>query len=51
MDSRRAGRLPWRGGRGQLAIPALFVLPSLFLFVFLIYETGKLSRETDPERK
>src|SRR5271156_291136 len=31
--------------RGQIVIPALFVLPSLFLFVFLIFETAKLSRE------
>lgn len=33
------------GQRGQLLIPSLFVLPSLFLFLFLIVETGKLSRE------
>lgn len=31
--------------RGQIVIPALFVFPSLMLFVFLIYETAKLSRE------
>ena len=34
-----------RGRRGQIAIPALFVLPSLFLFVYLLFETAKLSRE------
>ncbi|MBI3505142.1 MAG: Tad domain-containing protein [Proteobacteria bacterium] len=34
-----------RSQRGQIVIPALFVLPSLFLFVFLIFETAKLSRE------
>lgn len=34
-----------RGERGQIAIPCLFILPSMFLFVFLLYETGKLSRE------
>ncbi|MDE2292722.1 MAG: Tad domain-containing protein [Elusimicrobia bacterium] len=33
------------GRRGQIAIPALFILPSLFLFVYLIFETAKLSRE------
>ncbi|MBI3296573.1 MAG: hypothetical protein HYZ75_00300 [Elusimicrobia bacterium] len=34
-----------RGREGQLAIPSLFVLPSLFLFVYLLFETAKLSRE------
>src|SRR5438477_628147 len=34
-----------RSRRGQIAIPSLFVLPSLFLFVYLIFETAKLSRE------
>ncbi|MFH2201513.1 MAG: hypothetical protein ABIJ96_00210 [Elusimicrobiota bacterium] len=34
-----------RNRRGQLAIPSLFVLPSLFLFVYLIFETAKVSRE------
>ena len=28
-----------------MAIPSLFVIPSLFLFVYLIFETAKLSRE------
>ena len=37
-------RLP-RDRRGQISIPSLFVLPSLFLFVYLIFETAKLSRE------
>jgi hypothetical protein len=36
---------PLRCRRGQLAIPSLFVLPSLFLFVYLLFETAKLSRE------
>lgn len=36
---------PIRNRRGQLAIPALFVIPSLFLFLYLIFETAKLSRE------
>ncbi|MBI4385983.1 MAG: hypothetical protein HY551_01245 [Elusimicrobia bacterium] len=31
--------------RGQIVIPSLFALPSLFLFVFLIFEVAKLSRE------
>jgi hypothetical protein len=31
--------------RGQIVIPALFIFPSLMLFVYLIYETAKLSRE------
>lgn len=34
-----------RSRRGQLSIPALFALPCLFLFVYLIFETAKLSRE------
>ncbi|MBI4425495.1 MAG: Tad domain-containing protein [Elusimicrobia bacterium] len=36
-------RIGW--SRGQIAIPSLFVIPSLMLFVYLIYETAKLSRE------
>ncbi len=31
--------------RGQIIIPSLLVIPSLFLFVYLIFETAKLSRE------
>ena len=31
--------------RGQIVIPALFIFPTLMVFVFLIYETAKLSRE------
>lgn len=31
--------------RGQILIPSLLVIPSLFLFVYLIFETTKLSRE------
>ncbi|MFC1679857.1 TadE/TadG family type IV pilus assembly protein [Elusimicrobiota bacterium] len=41
----RAALRPLRSRRGQIAIPSLFVIPSLFLFVYLIYETSKLSRE------
>lgn len=45
LGSRR-GLFCWlRCRRGQLSIPSLFVLPSLFLFVYLIFETAKLSRE------
>jgi hypothetical protein len=37
---------PRRGRRlGQVIIPALFLFPTLMLFVYLIYETAKLSRE------
>src|SRR5438128_493857 len=40
------GVKPWRlDQRGQLVIPALFVIPSLVLFIYLIYETAKLSAE------
>jgi len=39
MPSRRKRRL------GQVIIPALFLFPTLMLFVYLIYETAKLSRE------
>src|SRR3990167_9990070 len=31
--------------RGQIVIPAMLLFPTLFLFVYLIYETAKLSRE------
>lgn len=34
-----------RNRRGQLALPALIVLPTLFLFVFLLMETTRLSRD------
>lgn len=34
-----------RSERGQLLIPAMFVFPTLFLFVFLIKETAQLSTE------
>ncbi|MFH1726627.1 MAG: hypothetical protein ABII00_18610 [Elusimicrobiota bacterium] len=40
---RTARRL--RGKRGQIAVAALFVFPILFLFVFLIFETARLSRD------
>ncbi|MDE2314650.1 MAG: hypothetical protein KGL04_10815 [Elusimicrobia bacterium] len=42
MSSKRGVRL---GRRGQILIPALFIFPSLMLFVWLIYETAKLSQE------
>ncbi len=35
----------FRNRRGQLVIPTLFIFPSFMLFVFLIFETAKLSRE------
>jgi hypothetical protein len=31
--------------RGQIVIPALLIFPTLMLFVYLIFETSKLSRE------
>jgi len=34
-----------RGRSGQIILPALFVFPSLILFVWLIFETAKLSKE------
>ncbi|MFH2202309.1 MAG: hypothetical protein ABIJ96_04300 [Elusimicrobiota bacterium] len=34
-----------RGQRGQLLIPFLLVVPSLLIFIFLVIETAKLSRE------
>lgn len=34
-----------RSREGQILIPSLLVIPSLFLFVYLIFETAKLSRE------
>jgi hypothetical protein len=34
-----------RGRGGQIIIPAMLLFPTLFLFVYLIYETAKLSRE------
>ena len=35
----------WSNIRGQIVIPSVFVIPSLLLFVYLIFETAKLSRE------
>ncbi|MBU2529796.1 MAG: hypothetical protein KKD35_02050 [Elusimicrobia bacterium] len=37
--------LPFTLRRGQFIIPSLLVIPSLLLFVYLIFETAKLSRE------
>ncbi|MEK7389221.1 MAG: hypothetical protein AAB036_05955 [Elusimicrobiota bacterium] len=36
---------PWRSRGGQIVIPAMLLFPTLFLFVYLIYETAKLSKE------
>ena len=36
---------PWKSRVGQIVIPAMLLFPTLFLFVYLIYETAKLSRE------
>src|ERR1035437_1447444 len=33
-----------RSRRGQIVIPAMLMFPTLFLFVYLIYETAKVSR-------
>jgi hypothetical protein len=35
----------FRSRSGQIVIPAMLMFPTLFLFVYLIYETAKLSRE------
>jgi len=35
----------WLSRRGQIVIPAMLIFPTLVLFVYLIYETAKLSRE------
>lgn len=37
-------RLASLGRRGQIVIPALFMFPTLMLFVFLLFETAKVSR-------
>ncbi|MDE2142946.1 MAG: hypothetical protein KGJ84_11100 [Elusimicrobia bacterium] len=34
-----------RSRAGQIIIPALLLFPTMFLFVYLLYETAKLSRE------
>jgi hypothetical protein len=31
--------------RGQIVIPAVFVFPTMFIFIYLLFETAKLSRE------
>ena len=36
---------PWKSRAGQIVIPAMLLFPTLFLFVYLIYETAKLSKE------
>ena len=30
---------------GQIAIPAVFIFPTMFIFIYLLFETAKLSRE------
>ncbi|HBE87638.1 MAG TPA: hypothetical protein DDW67_00650 [Elusimicrobia bacterium] len=37
----------WTGLRraGQVLIPSVFMIPTLFLFVYLLFETAKISRE------
>ncbi|MFA6003668.1 MAG: hypothetical protein WC881_06335 [Elusimicrobiota bacterium] len=44
MNLLRPCRWPGRR-RAQVVIPALFLFPTFMLFVYLIYETAKLSRE------
>ncbi|MDA8243477.1 MAG: Tad domain-containing protein [Elusimicrobia bacterium] len=43
----RRGSLPgfFASRRGQILIPSLFIIPSLMLFVYLLFETTKVSRE------
>jgi hypothetical protein len=36
---------PWKSKAGQIVFPAMLLFPTLFLFVYLIYETAKLSRD------
>ena len=48
MSGRTAGdKAFWRPAlrRGQLLLPSLLVIPSLLLFVYLLFETTKVSRE------
>ncbi|KAF0127271.1 MAG: hypothetical protein FD189_338 [Elusimicrobia bacterium] len=42
-----ADKKGWTGLKraGQVLIPSLFVIPTLFLFVYLLFETAKISRE------
>jgi len=35
----------WLCRRGQIVIPSLLVIPSLIIFIYLLFETAKLSRE------
>ncbi|MDE2489306.1 MAG: hypothetical protein KGM24_00555 [Elusimicrobia bacterium] len=43
--ARSAASRLFRSRAGQIVIPAMLMFPTLFLFVYLIYETAKLSRE------
>lgn len=48
MTTRETARTAlWRGAArsGQILIPSLLIVPSLLLFVYLLFETTKLSRE------
>ena len=47
MKNRLLNHIPWRPAKraGQILIPSLFVIPSLLLFVYLLFETTKVSRE------
>ena len=44
-DAKPFARADWEDRRGQILLPSLLVLPVLFLFVILICEVGKLSRD------
>ena len=45
VDARARCSFASKGRSGQILIPALLMFPTLMLFVYLIYETAKLSRE------
>lgn len=47
MASGRSSAKSWTGLKraGQVLIPSIFVIPTLFLFVYLLFETAKISRE------
>lgn len=48
MDGTGSGKLSGLAGlkrAGQVLVPSIFVIPTLLLFVYLIFETAKISRE------
>jgi len=47
MRTALPNQFSWRPAKraGQILIPSLFVIPSLLLFVYLLFETTKVSRE------